>query len=167
MDEAVSVTVAKAVVDTIVNSTLSQPDPVVLRSYAEWDLDLAKMDGLEVAESDKLRIDVVSHTTEQTTELSSRTSRQYLIPIDVAVRKRFGANLQDEVNNRINVEEIDELILLTQELQELFTKLRTADTLNAVWQSTTIVSAPVREHLRELRQFTGIVRIIFRADVTI
>jgi len=167
MPDAIAVSIAKVVESAISSSSLSQKDFTLQRSYAEWDLDLSKMDALEVGESEKLHVDVVSHTTEQEVELSSRTTMQYMIPIDIAVRKRFGSAHQEQGTGRIAITDIDALILLVQELHVVLTKLRTNGQVKAVWQSSQILAAPVREHLREMRQFTGIIRVIFRADVNI
>jgi hypothetical protein len=48
----------------------------------------------------------------------------------------------------------------------LFTAARMADFAAGTWVSTELVANPVLEHLHQLRQFTGIVRVTFRANVT-
>lgn len=170
MADAVSVATAKAVVERIQAATLSQQFTLE-RSYAEWDLELTKLDLLELRESDKLRIDVVAHTTEQETALQTRGGVRYKIPVDIAIRKKFGPDKQNDDTGRIEVEEVDALILLLQEVHLLFVKQRLGDTNLSVWDGenggTQILAAPIREHLRTLRQFTGLIRIVFRADVTL
>jgi len=165
MPEAVSVTVAKFVTSQITAATLSQADRTIDRSYADWDLEFKNTDSMALSEADKLRIDIASHTTEQAAELSTRGTLKFTAPIDIAVRRKFGSDTLDSATGRIPVAEIDALVLLTQELHVLLTKLRTSDALAAVWETTQLLSNPITEHLRELRQFTSIIRIGFRADV--
>lgn len=157
MPEAVSVSVAKGVLAMLAAATLSKtisPE----RSYADWEM------LLELAEEDGLRVDVVAVTTEQKTDLSSRGSSQFLIPIDIAVRRKFGVDRQDDDTGRIEIAEIDALCLLVQEIHELFTPLRLVDFTAGVWQENRILVCPIKEHLRLNRQFTGIVRVTFRVD---
>ena len=63
---------------------------------------------------------------------------------------------------------IDGLVLLVQELHLMFTKQRLAETNLAIWDAenggTNILVNPDQKHLRENRQFTGLIRIFFRAD---
>lgn len=168
MSDAVVVAVAKAVTAQIAAATLSQkftPE----RSYADWDFKLEAMDLLALQDADKLHVDVVGHTMQQASELATRGSLRYTVPIDIAVRRKFGQDKQNDDTGRIAIEEIDALMLLTQELFVMFTKVRLADFQYAIWDNdkggTNIVVAPDVKHLRELRQFTAIIRIFFRADI--
>ncbi len=172
MPEAVAVSVAKAVVAQIVaaRSTLSK-EFTLERSYADWEKPLDTMEDLALRESDKLRVDVVGHMTEQTAALSSRTSVQIITPIDIAVREKFGPDKQDDDTGRIELARVDELMLLTQELYLMFMPQRLTSFPGAVWDAanggTKILAAPVKAHLRDLRQFTGLIRVVFRADVNV
>lgn len=170
--DAVQVAVAKAVVARLAAAQLSQRFTVE-RSYADWDMKLEAMDLLVLRECDKLRVDAVAHTTQQAAKLSARGKIQYTVPIDIAIRRKFGADKQNEDTGRIEIEEIDGLVLLVQQIHLLFTKERLAlDGFNfAVWDEegggTNIVVNPDQKHLREHRQFTGIVRVFFRADIAL
>ena len=78
MPDAIAVEVAKAVTAQIAAATLSQkftPE----RSYAEWDV--------ELKDEDRLHVDVVAVTTEQTADLSSQSTVKYLVPVDIGVRR--------------------------------------------------------------------------------
>ncbi len=155
MPEAVAVELAKAVTAQLAAATLSQkfaPE----RSYAEWDVDLK--------DEDQLHVDVVAVTTEQTADLSSHSTLKYVVPVDIGVRKKFGPDKQNDDTGRIQIESIDELVLLVQEIHELFTPKRLTQFEAGVWQETKIVVCPATKHLREMRQFTGIVRVTFRVD---
>ncbi len=171
MSDAVAVSVAKTVTGMIAAASsagsLSQrftPE----RSYADWDLQLELMDLLVLTGCDKLYVDVVTHTVQQSAKLSSRGTIQYVVPIDIAVRRKFGADKQNDDSGRIAIEEIDGLVLLVQELHLMFTKQRLAETNLAIWDAenggTNILVNPDQKHLRENRQFTGLIRIFFRAD---
>lgn len=174
MSDAVLVTVAKAVTSRIAAAVAEGEFGTAVftpeRTYADWDLELTNIDALDLRDSDKLHVDVVSHTTQQATQLSSRGTIQYTVPVDIAVRRKFGTDKTSDDTGRVAVEEIDKLMLLVQQLHVLFTAQRLVqDFEHAVWDNaaggTNIVAAPVRQHLRELRQFTGIIRIFFRVDV--
>jgi hypothetical protein len=155
MSDAVAVEIAKAVTVQIAAATFSQtftPE----RSYAEWDV--------ELKDEDELHVDVVVVTTEQTADLSSQSTVKYLVPVDIGVRKKFGPDKQNDDTGRIQIESVDELVLLVQEIHELFTPQRLTGFDPGVWQETKIVVSPATKHLREMRQFTGIVRVTFRVD---
>ncbi len=104
MPDAVAVAVAKSVTSHIKAQGFIT-DELVVRSYAEWDLDLKNIN--EVENTEHARIDVVSHTTDQGVNLASRGSMQYKVPIDIAVRKKFRQLHQDDVTRRIDIEKID------------------------------------------------------------
>lgn len=155
---AVSVDTAEKVTEMIRAADLSINGLVVERSYADWSLELEGLD------AETTRVDVVAHTAEQATDLAARGSLRYRIPVDIAVRKKFPASAQDDRSGRITNDAIDPLVKLVEEIHELFTPNRLTDYLKAVWQDTTIVVSPDRDALREHRQFTGIVRVLFWVD---
>ena len=157
---AVAVSVSEGVRAAIAAAQLT-PEFTVERNYADWDLDLTKLDGFELKDTEKLRVDVVTHTTEQSVELASRGEISFRIPIDIAVRRRFGVDKQNQTTGRIEVEEIDKLVLLVEEIYLLLVRSEIED---AEWQELNILACPVRQHLREWRQFTGIVRVVFEAS---
>ena len=167
--QAAAVDIAEGIKDKIASFDLSEEDYTLERSYADWDLELKDMDGFELSDDEKLRVDVVIHTTQQEAELATRGTVQFNVPLDVAIRRKFGRDKQDETTGRIAVEYIDQLMLFTQEMHLELTKLRmvSEEELRGIWQSTTLLANPVRQHLRELRQFTSIIRILFRADVAL
>lgn len=168
-DDAVQVAVAKAVTAMIAANDFGVPFTAE-RSYADWELKLDAMDLLELQQDiDKLRVDVVAHTTQQRTELTSRGIVKYIVPVDIAVRRKFGTDKQNDETGRIKIEEIDQLVKLVEDIHLLFTPQRLTEFDYAVWDGedggTSIVVNPDQKLLREKRQFTGIVRIFFRADV--
>jgi hypothetical protein len=150
---AISVAVAQGMLTMLQTAKLSQ-DIAPERSYADWDLALE--------DADNLHVDVVAVTTEQKSELAVRgPSIQYIIPVDIAIRQRFGSDKQNPDTGRIEVASVDALCQLTEEIHELFMPNRLTDFSDGVWQETKILACPVLKHLKELRQFTGIVRVSF------
>lgn len=171
MSDAVQVEVGKAVTAMLAATDFGLP-VTIERSYADWELKLEAMDLLELQQDiDKLRIDVVTHTTQQRTELTSRGVVKYIVPVDIAVRRKFGTDKQNDNTGRIKIEEIDALVKLVEDIHLLFTPRPLTDFAYAVWDGesggTNIVVNPDQKMLREKRQFTGIVRIFFRADVSL
>lgn len=121
------------------------------RSYAEWDDELPDLDCLHV--------DVVPVTYDET-DLDARESVGYVVSVDVVIRKKFGQKHRTQ-NGKIDLEEIDRLVLLVEEIYELFSKARLTDYDEAIWKETRILSSYSRKHLREMSMFLGIVRISF------
>ena len=139
----------------------------MVRSYGEWDIDLSKMDEATLPESEKLRVDVTSYTVDQEIEVLGRSSAQIRIATDVAIRKRFGPNHQEESSGRIAIGDIDALMLFVDEVVALLANHKLNELPAVSWDSTSIIEAPVREHLRELRQFTGVIRTTYLSNMTI
>ncbi len=140
------------------------------QGYADWDLKLEDLDSLRLQERDKLRVDVVTHTTQQDHAAITRGGKvRYTVPIDIAIRRKLGADKQDDDTGEISVEAKDVLMQLVFEIASLFTLQRLAEFQAGVWDQekggTTIPVCPDKTHLREHRQFTAIIRIFFRVDV--
>jgi hypothetical protein len=152
MPDAVSVEIAKDLTTYLAGQSFSiSIDPE--RSYADWDL--------ELKDSDTLHVDVVAVTTEQKHELAARGKARFEVPVDIAIRKRFGTTSQVESTGRINLDEVDELVYLTEEVYDSLIQQRLPTDLASVWLETKIVVSPDRESLRERRQFMSIVRVTF------
>jgi hypothetical protein len=126
------------------------------RSYADWDLKLE--------DADELHVDVALHSTEIETELATNGRIKYTVPIEVGIRKRFEQAEQESSTGRIALGEIDNLVLLVTQIHEFLCKDRLTDFDDAVWVETSIRAAYIPRHLKELRQFTGIVRLVYRID---
>lgn len=162
---AVAVNVAEAVKNMIAaaQGDLSTTDFTLERSYADWRNDLLEVD----ADGNELRVDVVTAINEQKIVLDTQENYEYEIAVDVAVRKRLGEEEQSEEagkEGRPLLASVDALMLLTQDMLELFIPNRLTNLTDAVWQRTTILVAPHREHLTQNKQFTSVVRSIFAVD---
>lgn len=169
MSSAVAVQVAESVVAMVENSvSLTTREFTARRSYLEWDLDLKGLDSPELSSDEKLLIDVVAHTTGQEIEPGDRGSVRFTIPVDIGVRKKFGDTELDQTTGRVKLEEIDGLVLLVEQIALLFVLQRLPDELETVYDDNKggvkILANPLRDHLREMNQFTGIVRVYLRVD---
>lgn len=156
MPQAIAVSVADELVAMLVtaSATFSGGEILPVRSYADWEL--------ELPEASDLLIDVAPVTTEQKAELASRSKMGFDVPVDIAVRRRFGQENQDEFG-RVALVEVDALMLLVEEILTAFAMQRMTNFQAASWQETKILVAPIREHLHKHKQFSGIVRLTFRA----
>lgn len=123
------------------------------RSYPNWDLKLE--------DADCLRVDVVPAELVRS-DIDDHKSAVYDCAIDIGVRKRFDQNDQEPLTGRIEKTEVDRLIYLVEQIHDYFCddgKRELADNMN--WRSTVVRAAYIREHLKDWRQFTGIIRITY------
>ena len=155
MPTAQLVELAEAITTTLAAASFATGVFIPVRSYADWNDTLDEL-------NEDLQVDVVP-VGHDIAELEARESMKYESGVDVAVRKRFGTASQNASTGRIELAEIDDLVLLVEQIHELFCKEAvTSATIDASWLDTTIRATYIREHLREHRQFTGIVRIRYR-----
>ena len=158
MPEAIAVTIVEAVRQRLADAvpTLSQQfEPV--RNYSDWDY--------ELKDDQKLRVDVVLASNEQLATPATRSSINYTVPVNICLRKKLGTDKRDDDTGELDVAAIDSLMLLVQEIHELFTLERLADFTCGAWQATKILAAPIPQHLREMGgQFTAIIQVTFLAS---
>lgn len=157
---AVLVSVADAIVSELLLITGLVREIEPERSYADWDEKLEQLN--------ELHVDVVPVPSTTETDLDGRGATRYQCDVDIGVRYRFDAE-ERNADGRISVEEIDELIELLQQFHDHFTNngegRRLTGFAGAVWQETKVRTWYVREHLRELAQYTGIIRVTYEALV--
>ena len=135
-----------------------------VRSYADWDLDLA------TADYEKIYVDVVLVSNGITIERETQTGVRYTVPVDIGIRKKLGP--ADEAlgvtpdRSVLDNAVIDSLVDLTEHIAEYFPTPsgRLATYTNAVVEgSPDVRTVAGRDHLRN-RQFTGVVRVTHRVD---
>jgi hypothetical protein len=127
------------------------------RSYAEWDLELKS------AETEKVRGDVVP-VFNSSVGLETRGSLLYELTIDIAIRRRFAASDVDEAG-RLYKAEIDQLVGVLEAVHKHFAKgSPTNETYWSPDDAERIQAWYVKKHLREWNQFTGIVRLPYKAS---
>lgn len=152
MSDAIVVAVAKEVTGIIAGSTFSQSFTTE-RSYLDWALDVA---------DEALRVDIATVSIGQKAELDAREVVKLSVQCDICVRKKLDT---DEGTGRIDIEQVDGLMLLVQEIYMAMLKLQLQSFNSATWELTDILVCPDYKHIREWRQFTGIVRTTFLAEV--
>jgi hypothetical protein len=155
-DPAIIVQLAEAVKAQIAAGDWSQAF-VLERSYADWTLALDEP-------SDQPRVDVVPNGTQQLVDQTTFDGRlSYTLSVDIAVRYKFGPDKQQDDDGRIELAEIDKLMILAQELWEnLPPRLDTMT--NAVYSDAKILAHPDKKSLRDLRQFLSAFRLVFEVD---
>lgn len=133
-----------------------QLDPV--RSWAHIDD--------EVKECDGLLVDVVGVRYESS-DLMSQTRIGYQPTIEIYVRMKFGQKHRDQ-NGRLKTASVDPLVLLVEQLGELFVVRKRPPTMTeATWLQTRILSAFSKKHLRERQMFFGALAVTFNAPKSI
>lgn len=129
------------------------------RSYPDWDS--------ELKETGCLRVDVlpVRHTE---STLNTRGSVAYNCLTEIGIRRKFGQGEQQVVNGRIELSEVDRLVYLVEQIHELlcgWDKRQLA--ADIAWQDTEIRASYVPPHLKDWRQFTGIIAATYRVTRTL
>lgn len=122
------------------------------RSYADW--------SLELADAGELRVDVVGAAI--TSGPASRSTLRHEVSIDIGVRKRFGIEDSKATNGRIELDEKDRLAKFVLDIHKFLCShgQRQIGT-NITWKSTELRAVYLAEHLKQFRQFTGIMRAIY------
>lgn len=176
MSDAVLVSVAKAITKELDAAFIAGTfgaqyrEQRAKRSYADWDEALEDLDTLHV--------DVVPvGPGNPKLVMLTRSAWEYVVSVQIGVRKRFGHTDQDSTTGRILAEEIDALILLLEKIGKYFmpsqttqTGRRLADMPEAVWmpevgereRGTEFQTSFDREMLRNNRQYIGIVRLTYK-----
>lgn len=124
------------------------------RSYAEWDIELQDLG--------TLRVDVVPVFSPNVADMGTRGSYRYVAPVDIGIRKRFTRTEYEPSTGKLELSDVDNLVELVEAIHEHFADGHAlAAYPSARWQESKIVASYVKKHLRELRQFTGIVRVTY------
>lgn len=121
------------------------------RSYADWDDELKDIGAIKV--------DVVPVAYDESS-LNTHKSIGYVTSVDIGIRKRFGTGNQQSTGELV-LSDVDALVLLVENVSEFFTPRRLTAYEYASWRETRIRAIYVREHLRQCRQFTGVIRVSF------
>lgn len=167
MATEIPVLIGQGVEDRLKHATLEPRNYTVERSYGDWSYELEDLEGLQLQEEEKLRIDIVVQSSEVKVKRETRGMETYTVPVDVCVRKKFGDS--DKSGSRVKVESVDELVGLVYGIRREFRDCKLVNHGDAVLDETqqdgpiVILYCPVAEHLAEMRQFTGILRLFFVA----
>ena len=130
---------------------VGDPLAVAARAYAPV-FDLGEMAGLHVTVVPKAA----------SAERLDRSSRQFDYSIDVAVQKKLGPPAGDGSPEQADNTEIDGLMLLAEQIADHFFGRRPATFSQAVCLRVDNEPIYSPDHLRELRQFTSVLTLVFR-----
>lgn len=125
--------------------------------YPDWD------DKFSDLSEDTPSVDVVFRANVDA-PLDDQNSLDYMVDIDVAIRRRFAPSDRD-VNGRLNNSAIDPLVNLLVEIHEYFVSRRDSNALAteslAVWQASSIKLLVDHKKLRQ-GLFFGWLRLTFQ-----
>ncbi|HOF17727.1 MAG TPA: hypothetical protein PK082_02365 [Phycisphaerae bacterium] len=95
--------------------------------------------------------------------VAARKLSQTDVQVDLAVQKKLSAD--SAANPALELAELDALMDLSQEIGEFVARLGRLEIPGgvAVWTATENAPVYAIEHLREFRQFTGVLTFTFRA----
>jgi hypothetical protein len=140
--------IAVAVVGELNGGTFSQSFTAVRTYLPVYDL----------AEMADLHVTVVPKGV--TSQVASRDASQLEISIDIAVQKKLLSS------GAADTAEIDVLMDLCEEIADFLRQRRLAAFPAAAWVRTDHVAIYSPEHLEQLRQFTSVMTVIYRAMVS-
>lgn len=119
---------------------------------------------LPLEDADQLHVDIVIGGWSQVP--NDRASVQNDVGIDIAVRYRFGTIEQDN-DGSIAVDEIGPYLNLLEEIGDLLANPGNrilVDKIDAIWTGNEVRAPWVPDHLRQNRQYTGILRATYVVD---
>lgn len=128
------------------------------RTYADLDHPLEDLD--------VLKVEVALPEAWESYELDNRNSDDVKLTLEIAIRKRFGLERQNQASGTILREEIDRLVNLTIEMARSFAT-DAPGSVQASWVSTTLAQLYDRVTLREFHQFTSLIELEFDIDRTL
>ncbi len=129
------------------------------RSYADWDLALT--------DADELHVDVVP-VGHPTAVLRSRGSVTYEVTVNIGLRKRFTQGESEKSDGRITLAEVDRLVQLLEHIHELMCGWdKRSLATDVAWQNSRITDSFVPEHLRQNRQYTGLILLTYHVSKTL
>ena len=151
MADAVEITLADAIVSAINAASWSLLFRAE-RSYLDVDATLEELD--------VLRVDVVMPDVWDSYELDDRSTDSANVSFEIAIRKRFGMEQQNQAGEGVQRAELDRLYTLAIDMARYFATDRFAD-VEANWLETNLVQAYDREQLAQDKQFLAVISLQF------
>lgn len=136
----------------VLNTGTYSPKFSAATSFAQW------QGKHEVAESDGLRVDVVP-VSKLEAELETKKTIAWQPRTDIVVRKKFKESDLSEADGLPKNEVIAELVGLVESIFASLVAKRVGAGSAAAWIKEEILAAYMPSHLRERRQFTGVIRV--------
>ena len=116
---------------------------------------------LQSADGDGVKVDVIVPEEYDEVVLDSRGSVARLVTIDVVIRRKFASQDNDASTGEVPGDQVAELVELGELLSLGATYARITGAESAAWQESDHAPIYRRDHLREMRQFTGAVALTF------
>ena len=156
------ITLVDALVDHINGLTWSGTAYEARRCYSG-----ALDEQLQSADGDGVKVDVIVPEEYDEVALDSRGSVARLVTIDVVIRRKFASQDNDASTGEVPGDQVAELVELGELLSLGATYARIAGAESAAWQESDHAPIYRRDHLREMRQFTGAVALTFEIHSTL
>lgn len=143
-----------ALVDLLEAMTWSGEAYEVNRIYDDGDELLADDD------AGRIHVDVVMPEDYASYEQDTNESVAIRVPYAIVIRKKFGAVDQKPQDGMVDRDEMDAMVELVESLADS-PAFETTQTNFASWVETQVDQLYRRDHLRQHRQFTGVVSVTF------
>lgn len=114
-----------------------------------------------------IKIDVIVPEEYDDIELITNGAVAKVATFGIVIRRKFASEDNDAYSGEVPTSQVDELIALGEVLALGTTWERLADYPDAAWDASEHSPIYRRDHLRELRQFTGAVALTFRVHADI
>lgn len=150
------ITLVNALVDHLNGLTWDGTTYEARRCYAG-----ALDEQLQDADGDGIKVDVIVPEEYDEVVLSSRGSVARTVTIDVVIRRKFASQDNDASTGEVPAEQVAELIELGEVLSLGATYDRMTGAESAAWMESEHAPIYRRDHLRQMRQFTGAVALTF------
>ena len=156
---SVLIQVADALVDTLNAMTWSGTTYEAQLSFAA-----AYDEELSGGDEEAIQIDVIVPEEFDDVSLDTRGTIKRVATFDIVIRRKFRQQDNDAASGAIDPDQIKELIELGEKLSKAATFARMTDAADAAWTDSDHNPIYRRDHLRQLRQFTGVVAITFEIE---
>ncbi len=129
-------------------------------------LSFANVDDEELTDADDeaVQIDVIVPEEFDDVAIDTKATVVRQATFDVVTRRKFRTQDNDAATGKIDLDQVKELIELGEHLSLAATFERMSDAANAAWINSDHNPIYRRDHLRQLRQFTGVVAITFEIE---
>ena len=156
---SVLIDVGEALVDTLNAIDWSGTDFTARLSFASVD-----DEELTDADDEAVQVDVIVPEEFDDVTLDTKATVVRQATFDVVIRRKFRTQDNDAATGQVDLEQVKELIELGEQLILAATFARMSGATNAAWIAADHNPIYRRDHLRQLRQFTGVVAITFEIE---
>jgi hypothetical protein len=104
------------------------------------------------------------------TVVSSRATKKYFCSIDIAIRKKFDSGDCHSETGKVHRWAIEDLVKLLEDIDTYLSERAhqsLANYTSAAWSESGIVWPWYPEHLTDLRQYTGVLRVIYAVTINL